>query len=228
MASKKQKNIVLFALFIAPLIFYIFLQLGTHNFGKLPKISKEVLDISLIDNNYTFKNKISVIVFIGDNVSLAEGAIFNVNEKVYKKFYGYTDFQMIGLVVKGQEAEIKKITKKLSINTNMVKWNFIYASKEELNAIYDSLKTTERLNENAFSSKAYIIDKENNLRRGKSSIKSLEDKKLFGYNMKSIAELKNDMHDDVKVVLAEYSFALKKNNNNSEDRRKKSISNEKN
>lgn len=227
MASKKQKNIVLFALFIAPLLFYIFLQLGTHNFGKLPIVSKGAIDISLVDKTHTFKNKVSVVTFVGSDVASAEGELFNLNEKVYKKFYGYADFQMIGLVVTGQEAEIEKLKKKLSINTNLIKWNFIFASKEELEALHESFKTQEVLNENAHSLKAYIIDKENNVRRGKSSIKTLEDKHLFGYDMKSIAELKNDMHDDVKVLLAEYSFALKKNNN-SDERRIKSISNEKN
>lgn len=225
MAGITKKNIVLFTLFIVPLLFYILLQLGTHNFGKLPVISKDVLDISLIDKKHTFKNKVSVVVFIGDNLDLAEGGLFNLNEKVYKKFYGYTDFQVIALATKEQETNIKKLKKKLSINTNLIKWKFVLASKEELKAIHESFKTTEHLNDNAYSSKAYIIDKENNLRRGESTIKELSNKNLFGYNMKSVAELKNDMHDDIKVVLAEYSFALKKNT--SEDRRKNSISNEK-
>lgn len=223
--SKKQKFIVLFALFIVPLLFYIFLQLGTHNFGKLPIVSKDVLDVSLLNKKYTFKDKVSVITFVGSDVSVADGELFNLNEKVYRKFYGYTDFQMISLVSKGQEEEIEKIKKRLSINTNLVKWSFIFASEEELRAIYESFKTGETLDANAHIAKAYIIDKENNLRRGKTTIKKNEEPSTFGYAMKSVAELKNDMHDDVKVVLAEYSFALKKNR--SEDRRKLNISNEK-
>jgi hypothetical protein len=35
---------------------------------------------------------------------------------------------------------------------------------------------------------------------------------LFGYNASSVAELNNKMTDDVKVILAEYRLALKKNN----------------
>ncbi|CAL2102459.1 conserved protein of unknown function [Tenacibaculum sp. 190130A14a] len=223
--SKKQKYIVLFALFIVPLLFYIFLQLGTHNFGKLPIVTKDVLDVSLLEKKHTFKGKVSVVVFAGNDVALAEGELFNLNEKVYKKFYGYTDFQMICLVTKEQEEAVDKFIKKVSINTNLVKWNFVFASKEELNAIYDSFKTGEQLDANAHVTKAYIVDKENNLRRGKTTIKTNKAPSTFGYNMKSVAELKNDMHDDVKVVLAEYSFALKKNR--SEDRRKLNISNEK-
>ena len=208
--TKTQKYIVLFSLFIVPLLFYIFLQLGTHNFGKLPVVSKNILDVSLVDNNNTFKNKVTVLVFLGNDLSIAEGELYNLNEKVYKKFYGYTDFQLIALVAKGQEAEIEKIKKKLQINTNLVKWNFVVVSEQEIEAIYEGLKLTTKLDDNYYSSKAYIIDKENQLRRGKSTINGQKDKKLFGYDMKSVAELKNDMHDDVKVMLAEYSFALKK------------------
>ncbi|PQJ21218.1 hypothetical protein [Tenacibaculum sp. SG-28] len=223
--SKKQKFIVLFALFIVPLLFYIFLQLGTHNFGKLPVVVENILDVSHIDKNYSFENKVSVVLFLGDNVTKADGELFNLNEKVYKKFYGYTDFQLIALVAKGQEDAVEKLKKRMAINTNLIKWNFIFCEKKELSAIFEGLKTTYNLDANSHSSKAFIIDKEVNLRRGKSTIKAQENEKLLGYNMKSISELKDDMHDDIKVVLAEYSFALKKNS--SEDRRKESISNEK-
>lgn len=223
--NKKQKFIVLFALFIVPLLFYIFLQLGTHNFGKLPIVVENVLDVSHVDKNYSFENKVSVVLFLGDAVAKADGELFNLNEKVYKKFYGYTDFQLIALAAKGQETAVEKLKKRMAINTNLIKWNFIFCEKEALEAIFEGLKTTYNLDANSHSSKAFIIDKEVNLRRGKSTIKAQENEKLLGYNMKSISELKDDMHDDIKVVLAEYSFALKKNS--SEDRRKESISNEK-
>ena len=223
--KKTQKFIVLFALFVLPLLFYVFLQLGTHNFGKLPIVSKDVVDVSLISKDYSFEGKISVVVFLGNDLELSNGEVFNLNEKIYKKFYGYTGFQIIAFVAEGKQAAIEKLKKKLSINTNLIKWNFLFTSGQEMQAIHESFKSTDALDTNFHSSKAYIIDKENALRRGASTIKSQEDKKLFGYNMKSVAELKNDMHDDIKVVLAEYSFALKKNN--SDERRKQSISNEK-
>lgn len=223
--TKIQKYTVLFALFFVPLLFYIFLQLGTHNFGKLNVVSKDVLDISLVEKSVTFKNKVTVLTFLGNDLTKAEGEVYNLNEKIYKKFYGFTDFQLISLVDKSQKEAIEKIKNKLAINTNLIKWKFVFASSEEIEAIFDGLKTPEKLDANYHSNKAFIVDKENKVRRGKSTINGQKDKQLFGYNMKSVAELKNDMHDDVKVVLAEYSFALKKNR--SEDRRKNSISNDK-
>jgi len=34
----------------------------------------------------------------------------------------------------------------------------------------------------------------------------------FGFNSNSVADLNNKMVDDVKIILAEYRLALKKNN----------------
>ena len=35
--------------------------------------------------------------------------------------------------------------------------------------------------------------------------------KLYGFNAESVAEINNKMVDDVKIILAEYRLALKKN-----------------
>ncbi len=199
--------------------------MGTYNFGKLPIVTKEVIDVSNIDKHIKFKGKVSVVNFIGKDTTQSRGELFNLNEKVYKKFYGYTDFQLISFVDKAYKMQTEELKEKLSKYTNMVKWNFLYVSKDEVDAVYKSFKTNKELDSNIHSNEAFIIDKEVALRRGESTIKKLKGKKLFGYNMQSVAELKNDMYDDIKVVLAEYSLALKKNNR-SEDRRKKSISNE--
>lgn len=224
--GKAKKFIVLFALFIVPLLFYILLQLGTHNFGKLPIVSKDVIDVSLIDKNFTFNKRVTVVTFLGNDIDLTKGEVYNLKEKIYNNFNNYLSFQMISFVDKSQKEEIEGLKKMLSINTDLTRWNFVFASAEEMEALHESFKTPNSLDKNSHSSKAYIIDKELNLRRGNSTIKSLEDESLFGYNMKSVAELKNDMIDDISVVLVEYKLALKKNNR-SEDRRKNSISNEK-
>ena len=39
-----------------------------------------------------------------------------------------------------------------------------------------------------------------------------DDDNFIGYNSKSIADINNNMVDDVKVILAEYRMALKKYN----------------
>ncbi|MEX6626919.1 hypothetical protein [Tenacibaculum salmonis] len=224
--DKFKKFTVLFALFIVPLLFYILLQLGTHNFGKLPVVSKSVIDISLINKGFSFDKRVTVVTFLGNDIDLVKGEVYNLKEKIYTKFNNYVSFQMISLVDESQKEEIENLKKMLSVNTDLSRWDFIFASSEEMEALHESFKTPNPLDKNTHSPKAYIVDKELNLRRGKSTIKSLENQDLFGYSMSSVAELKNDMIDDISVVLVEYKMALKKNNR-SEDRRTNSISNEK-
>ncbi len=213
--SKKQKFIVLFALFIVPLLFYIFLSLGINNFAKLPALTKGVMNVSVIDKKYQFDKRISIVTFLGKDVDAVKGEFFNLNQKIYKPFYGFKDFQMLVIAVKGTEEEVAKLQKKLGAFTNMVKWKFVFATEEEINILYQSFKLNETLDTNLHSSKAFIIDKEINL-RGRDDDKDAIDGKLYGYNMKSVGELNDKMKDDVKVVLAEYRLALKKNNANRE------------
>jgi hypothetical protein len=224
--GKVQKFIVLFALFIVPLLFYMLLQLGTHNFGKLPIVSKSVIDVSLINKDVSFGKRVTVVTFLGKDIDQVKGEVYNLKEKIYSKFSNYVSFQMISMVDESEKEAVEDLKKMLSVNTDLTRWNFVFASAEEMEALHESFKTSTPLDENFHSPKAYLIDKEFNLRRGESTINTLSDKKLFGYTMKSVAELKNDMIDDISVVLVEYKMALKKNNR-SENRRTKSISNEK-
>ena len=59
----------------------------------------------------------------------------------------------------------------------------------------------------------FIVDKKLNLRGRKGkSVKGDEEYKE-GYNTTLVSELHNEMTDDVKVILAEYRLALKRNKN---------------
>ena len=205
-----KKRIVLFSLFILPLFLYLMLSSGINNFAKLPVVTKNVLDISLLDNKETLKNNISIVCFLGDDLQNLKGGIFNLNQKIYKPFYGFKDFQVIAIYPKGKEKEVAEIKKQLGAFTDMIKWKFIPGSKEEIEVFYNSLKTNKPL-ENLYSQNAFIVDREMGL-RGRTDDEDSKDGKLFGYNMSSVAELNNKMKDDLKVVLAEYRLALKKNN----------------
>lgn len=209
--NKTKRNVVLFALFIVPLLFYIFLSLGINNFAKLPVLTNNVIDVSSITNKHQFDNKISIVTFLGRDAKKAKGELFNLNEKIYKPFYGFKDFQLIVLVSPDAKTEVEELQKELGAYTNMLKWNFVYAEDVEIETLYNSFKTNQSLDASLHSSKAFIIDKKLNL-RGRTDDDDTADGKLYGYNMESVAELNNKMKDDVKVVLAEYRLALKKNN----------------
>ena len=212
MAFITKKRVVLFSLFILPLILYILLSTGINNFAKLPVVKEKVSNISKLENagDITLNQKISIICFTGLDAKTAKGRLFNINQKIYKPFYGFKDFQMIAVYPREIEKDIQAIKEDLTVFTDMVGWKFIPASSEEISVFYTSMGVNKDL-ENFGSQLAFIIDKELNL-RGRLEDKDLEDGKLFGYNMNSVAELNNKMKDDVKIVLAEYRLALKKNN----------------
>ena len=88
----------------------------------------------------------------------------------------------------------------------------MFAKPEEIQSFFSTMKLVGQLNENFGSPNVYIIDKERNLRGRKG--KSVQGKPEYreGYNVQSSAELHNEMTDDLKIILAEYRLALKKNN----------------
>ena len=206
-----KKRVVLFLLFIFPLFFYLILSSGINNFAKLPIVTKNVSDVSLIDesNSAKFAGNISIVCFLGEDIETIKGAIFNLNQKIYKPFYGFKNFQIIAIYPEDKKEEVKALKSEIGAFTDMVKWKFVASSKPAINALYESYKTTEKLN-NLQTSKAFIVDKEVNL-RGRTDDEDFKDGKLFGYDMSSVAILNNKMKDDVKVLLAEYRLALKKN-----------------
>ena len=67
MMKLTKKRVVLFLLFIFPLICFLILSTGTNNFTKLPLATANVVDISTIDTTKTFKDNISVVCFLGDD-----------------------------------------------------------------------------------------------------------------------------------------------------------------
>ena len=83
------------------------------------------------------------------------------------------------------------------------------ANKKQTNNLFKTLKTDLSLSDSMAISTVFIIDKLKNL-RGRDDDEDIGT--LFGYNSSSVAEINNKMVDDVKVILAEYRLALKKNN----------------
>lgn len=204
-----KKVLVLVVLFILPLVAYLFFASGVNNFGKLPILTEEVTDVSTINPDYTFKDKITILGFLGNDIDYIRGNAFNLNQKIYKRFHEFNDFQMIMLVPFGEEAKIKSLKKELGELANPYKWNFVFANQNQIQDLFNSLKTDLRLNKNLANPNVFIIDKDKKL-RGRDDD---EDQKIkYGFNTISVAELNNKMEDDVKIILAEYRLALKKNN----------------
>jgi hypothetical protein len=201
-----KKYIVLTILFVLPLVVYLFFASGINNFAKLPVLTDEVLEISKI-SNITFDNKITILGFFGNNVEDKHGDALNLNQKIYKRFYKFKDFQFVMIQPVGTEnsSEVLKNELRSGTNTDLVNWNFIYVEDSDLLKVYQSLKTDFNLDSNLGTPYVFIIDRNGNL-RGRDD----KDGTKFGYDSRSVADINNNMLDDVKVILAEYRMALKK------------------
>ena len=191
-----------------PLVAYLFFASGINNFAKLPILEKDVLNVDTFSEK-TFDNKISILIFLGSNIQKKKGDILNLNQKIYKRFYEFNDFQFIALGPIEIKKQIEDLVGQLSTGTNteMTKWFFLFQDFEDTKNIFKSLRTNLELDEFGGSPYVFIIDK-NGFLRGRNDSDGIK----FGYDIRSVAELNNYMVDDIKIILAEYRLALKKNN----------------
>ena len=203
----KKKHIVLTILFILPLVAYLFFASGVNNFAKLPVLKENILSISNY-SNVGFNEKISILFFIGDNIDDKQGDVLNLNQKIYKRFYEFNDLQFVVICPLGSEKIADDLKNKLEMgtNTDMRKWNFVFLEKSVVEDLFNSLNTNNYLDQYSGSPYVYIIDKNRSL-RGRNDDNVIK----FGYDSRSVADLNNFMVDDVKIILAEYRLALKKN-----------------
>lgn len=202
-----KKYFVLTILFVLPIIIYLFFLTGEHNFFKLPVITEDVHDIKDF-SNLQLKDKITIISFLGADLNEDKTSALNINMKIYNRFFMFDDFQFISLLPIGSEEKAMNLKNELTAitGTDLSKWGFVFLKDDQLNKIFDSLNLPIFLDDNLSSPYVYIIDKDLNLRGNR------DDDNFIGYNSKSIADINNNMVDDVKVILAEYRMALKKYN----------------
>ena len=97
------------------------------------------------------------------------------------------------------EVEIEALKNRLGTYTDASQWNFVFVSKEELVTIFNSFDTPYMLNDKYASNYTFIVDKELNL-RGRTDDEDTEDGKLYGYDMTSVAVLRNKMRKDIEVI----------------------------
>jgi hypothetical protein len=210
---KKKKFWVLFSLFILPLVFYILLLTGTNNFGKLPVLTENISNVNHFSSDenseISLEDKISILSFLGDDLELTKNNALNLNEKIYKRFHKFRDFQFVIVLPKGTEEQSKKLKKKIEFATDMSKFKFVYGDMNQIKTLFNSLKTTYSIQDNGYSPYAFIIDRDMHL-RGRDEDDDTNGI-LYGYNAETVAPIHNKMVDDVKVLVAEYRLALKKN-----------------
>ncbi|MGL2987368.1 hypothetical protein ACSVH5_07220 [Flavobacterium sp. RSSA_27] len=207
-----KKNIVLFVLFILPIVAYLFFASGVNSFTKLPTITPKVADFgnwkSLRGDAVRLEGKITVLGFSGANLLANRGNLFNLNQKIYQRYHTFKDLQFVMLCPLGTEKDAQAVLDALKAFTDVKQWNFVFATPEEITNFYKQMQLKSQLDSNYGTSNVFIFDKERNLRGRKD-----KDEYKEGYNTFHPAELSNEMLDDFKILLYEYKAALKKNNN---------------
>ena len=207
-----KKNIVLFVLFILPIVAYLFFASGVNSFTKLPVITPKISDLgewkSLNGEKVSLDNKITILGFSGTEILKNRGNYFNLNEKIYQRYHDFKDLQFVVVSPLGTEKDVKVVVDALGAFTDVSQWHFVFATPKEIKTYFGQLKLKGNLNPDLGTPNVYIVDKERNL-RGRKEQKEYKE----GYNTFHPAELSNEMLDDFKVILYEYRAALKKNHN---------------
>lgn len=207
-----KKFFVLLVLFALPIIAYMFFASGQNNFAKLPVLTEKVNDVAefedLDGNSVSLEDKISIVAFFGENLDDLKGNTFNLDQKILEKYYEFNDFQFVVVLPNEAREEAKKFKNEFSGISETEKWKFIFGTPSEIKETFKSFDTPHNL-EGTYTPYVFIVDKDLNL-RGRDDDEDFGN--IYGYDSRSVAELSDKMNDDVKVILAEYRLALKKNN----------------
>ena len=211
------KKIVLGILFVFPLLVYLFFASGKNNFAKLPILSEKIMELpeKSIGNSTQLNGHISILGYWGGSLQNKKAEALNLNEKIYKRFYQFDDFQFVFLVDSDKKKEVEELKTSLrqGVGTDLSRWNFVYVEKKEIKSHFLSLNISIDLDEDGSTPYVFIIDKNLNL-RGRNDDEDIVT--LYGYDARSVAQINKKMIDDVKVILAEYRLALKIYNNKRE------------
>ena len=211
------KKIVLGILFVFPLLVYLFFASGKNNFAKLPILSEKIMELpeKSIGNSTQLNGHISILGYWGGSLQNKKAEALNLNEKIYKRFYQFDDFQFVFLVDSDKKKEVEELKTSLrqGVGTDLSRWNFVYVEKKEIKSHFLSLNISIDLDEDGSTPYVFIIDKNLNL-RGRNDDADIVT--LYGYDARSVAQINKKMIDDVKVILAEYRLALKIYNNERE------------
>ncbi|PWH84218.1 hypothetical protein DIS18_06685 [Algibacter marinivivus] len=235
--KKVSRYVVLGILFFLPVTFLLFLYPATHYYTPLDIVNESVLDLDNFTSNseekILLKDHISVLGFFGNQPLESNTVALNLKELVYDKFKGFKRFQVVVLVPKGTEEAVKKLKAEISSYQDLKFWHFVFGEPSDIKRVFFSLKAKGDLLSISGSNQVYIIDKDLN-QRGRLDDRTdneLEKDKpvygLYGYDCIEVAEVKNKMSDDLRILLTEYR-QKRKGEFNSDTRRASDLKSENN
>jgi len=212
--KKVSRYVVLGILFFLPVTFLLFLYPATHNYTPLDIVNESVNDLENFKSDSVdkicLKDHITVLGFLGENPMDNATVASNLKELVYDKFKGFKRFQIVIAVPYGTESEVKKLKAEISSYEDLRFWHFVYGQPEQIKSLFYSLKIEENLKQDLSTSHVFIVDKDLN-QRGRIDDRTdpelSKNKPVYGlnsYDCIEVAEIKNKMSEDVRILFTEY------------------------
>ena len=185
---------------------------------RLPVLTENVQELEgLYDmegNPVVLEDKITLLMFLGENPMEHEVSVYNLVHKTYGKNHNFHDFQMVTIMPNAAKSKIDPLIQEISgAVEDLSDWHFVYGPTDVIERVYSSLQVPYSLHSDWYSEYVFIVDKDLEL-RGRDDDK--DDGVLYGYNAEKYSEINNKLGDDIKILLAEYRLALKKYNRSDE------------
>ena len=230
-----KKPIILGVLFFLPVIFLLFLYPSTHNYNSLDIVNQSVLELENIsDNEVKLKDNITILNFVGSDPLAKSTSVLNLKELIYDKFLGFKRFQVITIAPTNSEKAVEELRQQLLDYDALKYWKFISADSNQINKFYKSLVTNGRLDSNYATDEVFIIDQDI-MQRGRIDdrtdndiVNQVDVYGLYSYNCIEVAEIKNKMSEDLRILFTEYRQKRKGNFDSSSRRAQDLKTNEQN
>lgn len=187
---------------------------ATHNYTPLDIVNDSVADLegftSTSEEDIVLKDHITVLGFVGNNPMENATSASNLKELVYDKFKGFKRFQMVLVAPVGTEEAVSQLKTEISSYEDLRFWHFVFGEPSEIEQLFASLKSEEPLQEDLSTNHVFIIDKDLSQRgriddRADNELK--KDKPVYGlnsYDCIEVAEIKNKMSEDMRILFTEY------------------------
>jgi hypothetical protein len=232
--KKAGRYVVLGILFFLPVTFLLFLYPATHNYTPLDIVNQSVLELNKFksesEEQIILKDHITVLGFLGTQPMENVIAASNLKELVYDKFKGFKKFQMVIVMPIGTEDAAQKLKSEINTYEDLRFWYFVFGEPEAIKRVFFSLKSKTDLNENLATNDVFVVDKDLNQRgrlddRTENEIEKNKPEYILGsYDCIEVAEIKNKMSDDLRILFTEYR-QKRKGEFNSDTRRANDLNN---
>ena len=139
-----KKYLVLSILFLLPISVYLFFATGVNNFVKLPTLTENVQELHrFVDSDgapIILEDRITVLVFFGNELEARKANAFNLAHKIYKKNHQFEEFQFVTLITSDQVDEAVALKDELAEIENPQDWKFAVGTAEAIQDVFFSLR----------------------------------------------------------------------------------------